>query len=88
MKTEFKIFESDLGYYKVEELIKEKKEKHNAEIKNVVLIRDNDVETIIGAIFEKRSEDENKWIRRRINRTRWVCCWVFRTANTRTNRVY
>lgn len=60
MKTEFKIFESDWGYYKIEELIKEYQEKHNAEIKNVVLIENNDVETIIGVLFEMRSEDENK----------------------------
>ena len=62
MKTEFKIFESDLGYYKVEELIKEYQEKHNAEIKNVVLIKNNDVETIIGVLFKKRSENESRWI--------------------------
>lgn len=60
MKTEFKIFESEYASYKIEEDIKEYQEKHNAEIKNVVLIRDNDVETIIGVLFEKRSEDENK----------------------------
>ena len=60
MKTEFKVFTSDLGFYELEESIKEYQEKHNAEIKNVVLIKNNDVETIIGAIFEKRSEDENK----------------------------
>ena len=60
MKTEFKIFESDLGYYKVEELIKEYQEKHNAEIKNVVLIKNNDVETIIGVLFKKRSENESR----------------------------
>ena len=60
MKTEFKIFESDLGYYKIEELIKKYQEEHNVEVKNVVLIENNDVETIIGVLFEKRSEDENK----------------------------
>lgn len=56
MKTEFKIFESDLGYHKVEEDIKEYQEKHNAEIRNVVLIKNNDVETIIGVVFEKRDK--------------------------------
>ena len=60
MKTEFKIFESDLGYYKIEELIKKYQEEHNVEVKNVVLIENNDVEIIIGVLFEKRSEDENK----------------------------
>lgn len=59
MKTEFKIFESE-SFYLLEEDIKEYQEKHNAEIKNVVLIENNDVETIIGVLFEKRSEDENK----------------------------
>lgn len=58
MKTEFKIFEGD--YASLEEDIKEYQEKHNAEIKNVVLIENNDVETIIGVLFEMRSEDENK----------------------------
>lgn len=60
MKTEFKIFESDYDYASLEEDIKEYQEKHNAEIKNVVLIENNDVETIIGVLFEKRSENENK----------------------------
>ena len=59
MKTEFKIFESDYASYRLEEDIKEYQENHNAEIKNVVLIENNDVETIIGVLFEKRSEDEN-----------------------------
>ena len=60
MKTEFKIFESDYASYRLEEDIKEYQEKHNMEIKNVVLIKNNDVETIIGVLFEKRSENENK----------------------------
>ncbi|KAB0574516.1 hypothetical protein F7P74_06170 [Helicobacter pullorum NCTC 12824] len=60
MKTEFKIFESDYFTYLLEEDIKEYQEKHNAEIKNVVLIRNNDDKAIIGVLFEKRSEDENK----------------------------
>ena len=62
MKTEFKIFESDWGYYKVEELIKEYQEKHNAEIKSIVLMKNKDCEIIIGAIFEMRSENESRWI--------------------------
>lgn len=60
MRTEFKIFESDYFTYLLEEDIKEYQEKHNAEIKNVVLIRNNDDKAIIGVLFEKRSEDENK----------------------------
>ena len=53
MKTEFKIFESDYFTYLLEEDIKEYQEKHNAEIKNVVLIRNNDDKAIIGVLFEK-----------------------------------
>ncbi|WP_278347333.1 hypothetical protein [Helicobacter pullorum] len=53
MKTEFKVFESDLGFYELEESIKEYQEKHHLEIKNVVLIRNNDDETIIGVVFKK-----------------------------------
>ncbi|KPH55454.1 hypothetical protein HPU229334_08395 [Helicobacter pullorum] len=60
MKTEFKIFESEYFTYLLEEDIKEYQEKHNAEIKNVVLIRNDDDKAIIGVLFEKRSEDENK----------------------------
>ena len=60
MKTEFKIFESDLGYYKIEELIKEYQEEHNAEVKSVMLLKNKDCEIIIGAVFEMRSEDESK----------------------------
>ena len=56
MKTEFKIFESDLGFYELEESIKEYQEKHNMEIKNIVLIKSNNVETIIGVVFEESSE--------------------------------
>lgn len=58
MKTEFKIFESDLGFYTLEESIKEYQEKHNMEVKSVVLIKSNDVETIVGVVFEKSSEYE------------------------------
>lgn len=60
MKTEFKVFTSDLDFYELEESIKEYQEKHNMEIKNIVLIKSNNVETTIGVLFEKRSEDENK----------------------------
>lgn len=53
MKTEFKIFESDYASYSLEKAIKEYQEKHNMEIRNIVLIKSNDVETIIGVVFEK-----------------------------------
>lgn len=53
MKTEFKIFTSDYASYRLEEDIKEYQEKHNVEVKSVVLIKSNDVETIIGVLFEK-----------------------------------
>lgn len=56
MKTEFKIFESEYFTYLLEEDIKEYQEKHNAEIKNVVLIKNNDVETIIGVVFKKEDK--------------------------------
>ncbi|WP_346671520.1 hypothetical protein [Helicobacter pullorum] len=56
MKTEFKVFESDLGFYELEESIKEYQEKHHLEIKNVVLIRNNDDETIIGVVFKKEDK--------------------------------
>lgn len=54
MKTELKIFTSDWGFYTLEDAIKEYQEKHNVEIKNIILIKSNDVETIIGVVFEKR----------------------------------
>lgn len=59
MKTEFKIFTSDWGVYTLEDVIKEYQEKHNAEIKNIMLIKSNNDKTIIGVVFEKRSENEN-----------------------------
>ena len=58
MRTEFKIFESEFASYSLEKAIEEYQEKHNAEIKNVVLIKNNEVETIIGVLFEKGSENE------------------------------
>ena len=71
MKTEFKIFESDLGYYKVEELIKEYQEKHNAEIKNVVLIKKYDDEIVFGVVFEESSEYK-ELEDRRYRSTKWL----------------
>ena len=56
MKTEFKIFESDYFTYLLEEDIKEYQEKHNMEIKNIVLIKSNNVETTIGVVFKKEDK--------------------------------
>lgn len=60
MKSEFKIFSSEYSSYRLEEDIKEYQKECNAEIKNIVLIKSSETETIIGVLFEKRSEDENK----------------------------
>lgn len=57
MKTEFKIFKG--SYDSLEEQIKEYQEKHNVEIKNIVFL-DSYTKIVIGVIFEKRNEDENK----------------------------
>ena len=57
MKTEFKIFRGD--YTSLEKDIKEYQEKHNVEIKSVVFL-DSYTKIVIGVLFEKRSEDENK----------------------------
>lgn len=56
MKTEFKIFDSDWGVYTLEDVIKEYQEKHNAEIKNIMLIKSNYDKTIIGVVFEKEDK--------------------------------
>ena len=58
MKTEFKVFKN--GYDYLGEDIKKYQKEHNLEIKNVVFIENYNAKTIIGAIFEKRSEDENR----------------------------
>ena len=68
MKTEFKVFDSDWGYSSIEDSIKEYQEKHHLEIKNVVAIRDKPCEIVVGVLFEKGSEDENKWINQRIRK--------------------
>ena len=56
MKTEFKIFTSDYGFYVLEEDIKEYQEKHNMEIESVILIKSNSDETIIGVVFKRNSK--------------------------------
>ena len=53
MKTEFKIFESDMGYSKIEDLIEEYQNKHHLEIKQVVVLRNDDYDFTIGVMFEK-----------------------------------
>ena len=85
MNTEFKIFTSDYGFYVLEEDIKEYQEKHNMEIKNIVLIKSNDDETIIGVIFEKRSieDEELEELEERILGFReWYTC-KYRSARKR-----
>ena len=57
MKTEFKIFKGN--YTSLEEDIKKYQEEHNLEIKNIVFL-DSYTKIVIGVIFEKRNEDENK----------------------------
>lgn len=54
MNTEFKIFTSDLGFYSLEDDIKEYQEKHNMEIESVILIKSNSDETIIGVVFKRK----------------------------------
>lgn len=56
MNTEFKIFTSDYGFYVLEDDIKEYQEKHNMEIKRVILIKSSDDEVIIGVVFEKEDK--------------------------------
>ena len=60
MKTEFKIFKSNWGYYTIEDNIKEYQEKHNMEIKDMMLIKSEEDGPVIGVLFEKRSENENR----------------------------
>lgn len=55
MNTEFKTFTSDYGFYVLEDDIKEYQEKHNMEIENVILIKSNSDETIIGVVFKRRT---------------------------------
>lgn len=45
-----------MGVYTLEDVIKEYQEKHNAEIKNIMLIKSNYDETIIGVVFEKEDK--------------------------------
>lgn len=51
MRTEFEVFKG--GYDSLGEYIKEYQRKHNAGIKNVVVLRSNEDETIFGVIFER-----------------------------------
>lgn len=55
MKTQFKIFEGE-WLYSIEGAIKEYQEENNLEIRNILLIKKDDVETIIGVLFEKEDK--------------------------------
>lgn len=56
MKTEFKVFKSDWGYSSIEDSIKEYQEKYHLEIKNIISIRDNPCDIVVGVVFEVSSE--------------------------------
>lgn len=65
MKTEFKVFKSDWGYSKMEELIREYQKEHHLEIRNVVAIKNDVCDIVVGVVFEVSSEyeetEEAKW---------------------------
>ena len=71
MKTEFKIFESDLGFHTMENLIKEYQKEHHLEIKNVILIKKYDDEIVFGVVFEESSEYK-ELEDRRYRSTKWL----------------
>lgn len=56
MKTEFKIFTTNWGFYAIEDLIKEYQKEHHLEVRNVVVLRRTEEGLVVGAIFEKSSE--------------------------------
>ena len=56
MKTEFKIFKTNWGYYMIEDLIKEYQKEHHLEVINVVVLRRTEAGLVVGVIFEKSSE--------------------------------
>lgn len=58
MTTELKIFTSDLGFYTLEEDVKEYQEKHNMEIESVILIKSSDYEATIGVVFKRKTWKE------------------------------
>lgn len=58
MNTEFKIFTSDLGFYTLEDDIKEYQEKHNIEIESVILINGSNYEATIGVVFKRKTWKE------------------------------
>ena len=53
MKTEFKIFRSDRGYSKIEDLIEKYQNEHHLEIKQLVVLRNDDYDFTIGVVFEE-----------------------------------
>ena len=60
MKTEFKVFDSDWGYSKIEDLIQEYQEKYHLEIKDVVMLKNDDCNIAIGVVFEKKKKKRSK----------------------------
>ena len=56
MKTQFKVFKSTWGYHTMEELVKEYQEEHHLEIKDIMLIRNNEDKPVVGVLFEESSE--------------------------------
>lgn len=56
MKTEFKIFTTNWGFYAIEDLIKEYQKEHHLEVRNVVVLRRTQEGLVVGAIFEESSE--------------------------------
>lgn len=56
MKTEFKIFTTNWGFYAIEDLIKEYQKENHLEVRNVVVLRRTEEGLVVGAIFEKSSE--------------------------------
>ena len=53
MKTEFKIFKTNWGYYTIEDLIKEYQKEHHLEVRNVVVLRRTEEGLVVGVIFEE-----------------------------------
>ena len=53
MKTEFKIFKTNWGYYTIEDLIKEYQKEHHLEVRNVVVLRRTEEGLVVGVVFEK-----------------------------------
>lgn len=59
MKTVFKVFKGYWDTTQLEKLIKRYQEELRLEVKNVIVLRNDDDDFSIGVIFEKGSEYEN-----------------------------